>query len=136
MSDSTQDYNQLSTLALQAQSELEHLRHLLSDTDTINSKADAVLRDRLLTIQGICNRALGLLPAQKEQKEELLGELDDSDCSISLQGTVNPDRLEISTEGEFLMASTDGDMRMLLRTETIYRARVHQIQVSGEIINI
>lgn len=136
MSDSTQDYDQLSTLALQAQSELEHLRHLLTDTDTINSEADAVLRDRLLSIQGICNRALGLLPAQKEQKEELQGELDDSDCSISLQGTVNPDRLDISTDGDFLMASTGSDLRMLLRTQTIYRVKVHQIQVSGEIINI
>jgi hypothetical protein len=136
MPDSTNDYSDLSTLALQAQSELEHLRHLLTDSEASSSEADAVLRDRLLTIQGICNRALGLLPAQKEQKEDLLGELDDSDCSISLQGTVNPDRLEISTEGDFLMASTGSDLRMLLRTETIYRVRVHQIQVSGEIMNI
>lgn len=134
MPNSTQDYDQLSTLALQAQSELEHLRQLLTDTDTI--EADAVLRDRLLSIQGICNRALGLLPAPKEQKEELLGELDDSDCSISLQGTVNPDRLDIGTDGDFSMASTGSDLRMLLRTETIYRVKVHQIQVSGEIINI
>ncbi|MEW6491172.1 MAG: hypothetical protein AB1589_01285 [Cyanobacteriota bacterium] len=133
---STQDYSQFSALALQAQSELDHLRHLLTDTDTISPEADASLRERFLSLQCICNRALGLVPEQNEKNEELQAQVEDTDCSISLQGTVNPDHIEINTDGSFSMGITDSNMRMLLRTESIFRVKVQQLQVSGEIINI
>ena len=133
---STQDYAQISGLAFQAQAELDYLRHLLAGNKSISPEADALIRERFLTLQGICNRALELLPKQNEKNEELQAELEDSDCSISLQGTVNPDLLEINPNGSFSMVSTDSNMRMLLRTEAVFRVKVQQLQVSGEIINI
>lgn len=133
---STQDYSQVSGLAFQAQSELDHLRHLLAGSETISREADALLRERFLTLQCICNRALELLPEQDEKNEELQAQVEDRDCSISLQGTVNPDHIEINTDGSFSMGITDSNMRMLLRTESIFRVKVQQLQVSGEIINI
>lgn len=133
---STQDYSQVSDLAFQVQSELERVRHLLAGTETISPEADALLRERFLTLQCICKRALELLPEQAENKEELQAQLEDSDCSISLQGTVNPDHLEINGDGSFSMGISDSNIRMLLRTESIFRVKVQQLQVSGEILNI
>ncbi len=136
MPDSEQDYHQLSTLAVQAQSELESLHRLLSNTETASLETDAVVRDRLLALQNICNRALKLLPERDETKEELQTDLEESECSISLQGTLNAEQVEVNPDGSFSMASTNGNMRMLLRSPTIYRVKVHQIQVSGEVMNI
>lgn len=133
---STQDYSQISDLAFQSQAELDYLRHLLAGNKTTSLEANALLRERFVTLQGICKRALELLPEQNGKQEALQAQLEDRDCSISLQGTVNPDHLEINPNGSFSMVSTDSNMRMLLRTETVFRVKVQQLQVSGEIIQI
>lgn len=131
-----EDYHQLSTLAVQAQSELESLHRLLTDSETASLETEAIVRDRLLALQNICNRAIKLLPERDETKEELQADIEESECSLSLQGTVNAEHFEVNPDGSFSMASTNGNMRMLLRCPTIYRMKVHQIQVSGEVMNI